>query len=381
MPDVFISYKRSRRPTVERLASALQAHGWDVWFDARLTEGEQYRKEIESELANSRCAIVLWCEESIASDFVLDEAGWAKAQGVLIQARLAAVNPPLGFGQQQQVDIIGWERGIPALAKLIESLERMIGAPGSPTRNSMGRPTSQAKAAAAVGSAQTPVSSFETGIRPHLAIQLEQALRAAVAVHSKLGATQLHPQVRIAAEDARRTELAAINVQFAAMHNAELAEQAAARARLGDANTTATTYPAGDRYEGEVRDSKRSGFGLYRYNSGARHAGVFRNNIVEGPAVYTFPLSENSIRYEGDFENDKRRLGVHHFRSGTRYFGEEQSETFSGSGVYIWEDDRRYEGLWSSGKYHGAGVLWAADGAISKAGIWEAGALKTPLSK
>jgi hypothetical protein len=138
--DIFISYKRSRRAVVQKLAAALQAHGWEVWFDARLTEGEQFRKEIESELALARCAIVLWCYQSVSADFVLDEAGWAKAQGALIQARWMDVRAPLGFGQQQQVDMIGWCQGLPPLAPLIAAVERLIGAPGHSTRGSMGRP-------------------------------------------------------------------------------------------------------------------------------------------------------------------------------------------------------------------------------------------------
>lgn len=144
MSDIFLSYKRSRRPVVERLATALKMHGWDVWFDAHLTEGEQFRKEIERELEGSRCAVVLWCDQSLVSDFVLDEASWAKTQGVLVQARWQDVQVPLGFGQHQSVDLIGWDRGLPQLTKLITAIEKMIGVPGEPTRGPMGRPT-QAK--------------------------------------------------------------------------------------------------------------------------------------------------------------------------------------------------------------------------------------------
>lgn len=151
MADIFVSYKHSRRAVVERIAAALRAHGWEVWFDASLTDGEQFRSEIEMQLSAARCALVLWCEESVKADFVLDEAGWAKARGALVQARWMDVNLPLGFGQQQAVDIVGWQKGVPTLSSLIATIERLIGEPGAPKRGPMGTPAYTATAPALPG--------------------------------------------------------------------------------------------------------------------------------------------------------------------------------------------------------------------------------------
>ncbi|MBI1250849.1 MAG: TIR domain-containing protein [Alphaproteobacteria bacterium] len=390
MADVFISYKRSRREIVDRLAAALRAHGWDVWFDARLTEGEQYRREIETELSSARCAVVLWCDESIASDFVLDEAGWAKAQGALVQARWASVNPPLGFGQQQAVDIIGWRQGVPPLARLIESIERLIGEPGAPTRGPMGSPSAQAKAQAAVGMAQTPVASAASGLPPHLAIQLEQALRAAVAHHARFNLALINPRVRLAAEAARRAELAGLSAQFNALAAAERGEDAARRARAGENGYAVRTYDgSGHRYEGEFKNNNREGLGVFYWHGGTSdgdlYAGGFHAGDSSGSGVHNFAQNENnkagSLRYEGEWLNDKRHgYGVYTWRSGALYLGAQREGPRTGAGVQSFPDGRRYEGEWLTDDYNGLGVLWSATGEPQFVGEWKEDKLVTPIA-
>lgn len=389
MADVFISYKRSRRDVVERLAGALRAHGWDVWYDARLTEGEQFRKEIEAELATARCAVVLWCDQSIASDFVLDEAGWAKAQDVLIQARWMEVTPPLGFGQQQQVDILGWRQGVPALSKLIDTIERRIGPPGKPTRGPMGRPTPQAKAAAAVGAPTTLVSASFSGLPPHLAIQLEHALRETLTEQARFSLSLLEPKVRVAAEDARRAELAAINAQFRALHANELAENAARRARARERGTRTTTVQGrlGEiRMDGDGDDKIFNGYAIAATINGEcngdRYAGEFLQNRRSGVGVYHYGQNPNnklgSLRYEGEYDDgNPNGVGVMHWRNGNRYFGFEVAGKRSGLGVYHFPNGQRYEGEYLNDLRDGSGVLWDASGSVIKAGEWSKGDLTT----
>ena len=54
MADIFISYSREDREWVAKLADALQAEGYSVWWDWDLLVGKRYRETIETELQVSR---------------------------------------------------------------------------------------------------------------------------------------------------------------------------------------------------------------------------------------------------------------------------------------------------------------------------------------
>mgnify|MGYP001810019383 CR=1 FL=1 len=58
--DVFISYKRRKRPQVERIASALRALKVSVWFDARLEPGVSFSAEIAQEVRSAKAVLVSW---------------------------------------------------------------------------------------------------------------------------------------------------------------------------------------------------------------------------------------------------------------------------------------------------------------------------------
>ncbi len=132
--DVFISYKRERRETASSLAAALSLHGWAVWFDQQILEGEEWRNDILAALRNSRCVVVLWCADSVGSSFVRDEAARAQRIDALVPVHIEDIEPPLGFGEIQSVDLLGWKQGIDRLGPLIAAISRKIGPPGVPNR-------------------------------------------------------------------------------------------------------------------------------------------------------------------------------------------------------------------------------------------------------
>jgi len=111
MTDVFLSYKREDEIRVVRLVRALEATGLSVWWDRGLAGGESWREQIQAALDAARCAIVVWTHESVgpAGDFVRDEAGQAKRRGALVPVRLDRVDPPLGFGEVQTIDLTHWK--------------------------------------------------------------------------------------------------------------------------------------------------------------------------------------------------------------------------------------------------------------------------------
>lgn len=110
MNEVFISYKREDQARVALLAEGLRSAGLSVWWDRDISGGEAWRQAISDHLASAGCAIVVWSENSVgpAGEFVQDEAGRAKARGVLVPVRIDRVDLPLGFGEVQSLDLVGW---------------------------------------------------------------------------------------------------------------------------------------------------------------------------------------------------------------------------------------------------------------------------------
>ena len=111
MNEVFVSYKREDEARVGRLVQALEGTGLSIWWDRGLAAGESWRAQIQSALDAAKCVIVVWTGESVgpAGDFVRDEAGQAKRRGLLVPVLLDRVDPPLGFGEVQAIDLINWK--------------------------------------------------------------------------------------------------------------------------------------------------------------------------------------------------------------------------------------------------------------------------------
>lgn len=132
MSDVFLSYAREDRSRVEPLVAALQKQGWSVWWDPHILPGDTYRKVIQAALANARCVVVLWSQESIHSDWVLEEAEEGKKRKILVPALLEDVAIPLGFGSIQAANLVDW-RGRsphPGFEQLALAVKKVLSASG-----------------------------------------------------------------------------------------------------------------------------------------------------------------------------------------------------------------------------------------------------------
>lgn len=69
MVDVFVSYKREERERCEYIVRRLRALELDVWFDARLTSGMSFDREIETTLRDAKVVLVLWSPRSVESEW------------------------------------------------------------------------------------------------------------------------------------------------------------------------------------------------------------------------------------------------------------------------------------------------------------------------
>ncbi|WP_395645599.1 TIR domain-containing protein [Terricaulis sp.] len=124
MADVFLSYASEDRDRVRPLAEALQARGFNVWWDRQLGAGEDYTVVIDRELRAARAVIVVWTQGSALSTYVRDEAGRARDQGRLVPVLLDRVDIPLGFGAFQAEDFTRWNGG--ANAPQMQILEEAL---------------------------------------------------------------------------------------------------------------------------------------------------------------------------------------------------------------------------------------------------------------
>jgi hypothetical protein len=107
--DVFISYSRTNEDVVARLAEAVKAAGYSVWWDAELPPHLSYGDVITEKIGAAKAAIVVWSRAAAASEWVRAEADVARNQKKLIQVSVDDAMPPLPFNQIQFAAIGNWD--------------------------------------------------------------------------------------------------------------------------------------------------------------------------------------------------------------------------------------------------------------------------------
>ena len=108
MVDVFVSYSSSDRERVRPLVDRLTAEGCSVWWDRHIESGSQWDTQIENALETARCVVVVWTANSVASDWVRNEAIEAQQANKLVPVMLEDVRLPLAFRRTQARRLIGW---------------------------------------------------------------------------------------------------------------------------------------------------------------------------------------------------------------------------------------------------------------------------------
>lgn len=110
MSHVFISYKQEDMARARRIAGALENSGFSVWWDRSLPNAQSWHVTIEEKLKDAGCVIVLWSHGAVAPEghFVRDEARVGQEKGLLVPVLIDRVRPPLGFGELQAIDLVGW---------------------------------------------------------------------------------------------------------------------------------------------------------------------------------------------------------------------------------------------------------------------------------
>lgn len=134
MAEIFISYASENRERARELAQALGARGWSVWWDREIPLGKSFDEVIEKALSEAKCAIVLWSEVSIASEWVRNEASEGKRRGILIPVFIEAVDAPLAFRLLNGADLRDWngEAKHAELDRLIKRVTELLGQTAMP---------------------------------------------------------------------------------------------------------------------------------------------------------------------------------------------------------------------------------------------------------
>lgn len=128
MASIFLSYAREDRSFAEKLARVLVEAGHSVWWDRRISGGEEFTAEIEAELDKSDIVLVAWSKESVKSRWVRDEAAVGGDRGILVPVSIDGSLPPMGFRQFHTLDLGGWKgsKRDERTAELLRSVERRL---------------------------------------------------------------------------------------------------------------------------------------------------------------------------------------------------------------------------------------------------------------
>ena len=126
---IFLSYSREDGPQARRVAAALEHCGFTVWWDGLIEGGAAFAKSIAEALDTADAVVVLWSANSVASDWVRDEAATGRERHRLVPLSLDGSRPPLGFRQYQVIKLSRWRgrRNAPEIEAICRAVRAVAG--------------------------------------------------------------------------------------------------------------------------------------------------------------------------------------------------------------------------------------------------------------
>ena len=131
MSNIFISYAREDWNWAKRLGQALEMQKWMIWWDRDIPPGKSFDQVIEEALDAAKCVIVLWSKNSVASDWVKNEASEGAKRGILVPVLIEDVKIPLAFRRIQSADLSDWDGtpNHPEFEILLSAISNILGIP------------------------------------------------------------------------------------------------------------------------------------------------------------------------------------------------------------------------------------------------------------
>ncbi len=128
MADVFVSYARSDKARVAPLVAVLEAQGWSVWWDTEIATGQEFDRQISTQLRAAAAVLVVWTPTSVESRWVRGEARDAADRGVLIPVRFDAAELPIDVRAIHTTDLDAWGENpaSPAVQELLRSVRALL---------------------------------------------------------------------------------------------------------------------------------------------------------------------------------------------------------------------------------------------------------------
>jgi hypothetical protein len=130
--DVFISYKRQDDAAREVLVAALDAAGYEVFWDGKLNQ-DDWKGELRDEINRSMIVICLWSAQAAAAENVKAEAYHAFRIKKLLSAPIEHKSVvPKYFKTTNLHPLDGWAdetRRRPQIQRILGTLERVTGGP------------------------------------------------------------------------------------------------------------------------------------------------------------------------------------------------------------------------------------------------------------
>lgn len=117
------------------------------------------------------------------------------------------------------------------------------------------------------------------------------------------------------------------------------------------------------RYEGDWKNGRAEGKGVYYYNDGGKYEGEFKNDKKEGQGIYYY---KNGDKYQGSWKNDQMEgKGVYYY-SNERYEGDWKNNRCEGKGVYYFSNGDSQIGSYKNGKPIGIHARLCSNGEVIK---------------
>jgi TolB-like protein len=131
---VFLSYARADERSARTIIRLIERAGFRVWWDGLIPSGERFSAKISEALEGAGAVVVLWSASSGKSNWVQDEASFARDHQRLVPILIDGTEPPLGFRQLQCVDVSkgGLRANNPAVFKALQTIADMMDRPLSP---------------------------------------------------------------------------------------------------------------------------------------------------------------------------------------------------------------------------------------------------------